>query len=290
MKTKLNTIVLILVFVTLSSMVMDTVHEYKTSSLCDAPLVGGHTGAPGETSCTGCHGGTANTGPGVLSFDLGGITQYIPNETYTGTITLKQPGINKFGFVSLALRNSNNTTTGTFSLIDTVRTRLFVDGSRNYVGHTPCGADANPADSTQWQFKWTAPDTNVGNITLFLGSIATNHDHATTGDNIYTASVALTPFTTSINEIPGVLTELNVYPNPVSDHLNITFQSHYTDALGIELFDINGRKVQLLKPEPVRKGTITKSFDIKEKGIAPGMYLIKITTGNRSVSKRISVI
>ena len=270
-------------------MVMDTVHEYKTSSLCDAPLVGGHTGAPGETSCTGCHGGTANTGPGMLSFDLGGVTQYVPNQTYTGTVKLKQTGVDKFGFVSLALMNSNNTTIGAFSLMDTIRTRLFVDGSRNYVGHTPCGADATPTDSLQWQFKWTAPATNVGNITLYLGSLATNHNHATSGDNTYTSSIVLTPSTTSINEIPGIVSELNVYPNPVSDHLSVSFQVHVSESVSIELVDINGRKIEVFRRELLSPGIIKKSIDIKDKNIKPGIYFMKVWVGDKFISKNISI-
>ncbi|MES2397510.1 MAG: choice-of-anchor V domain-containing protein [Bacteroidota bacterium] len=289
MKKKTNIIILLLVVITLSSMVMDTAHEYKTSSLCDAPLVGGHTGAPGETSCTGCHGGTANTGPGALSFDLGGVTQYAPNQTYTGTVKLNQTGVNKFGFVSLALQNTGNTTIGAFSLIDTVRTRLFVDGSRNYVGHTPCGADATPADSTQWQFKWTAPATNVGNITLYLGSLATNHNHATSGDNTYTSSIVLTPATTSIEEISGVLTELNVYPNPVSDYLSVSFQMHISEPVSIELVDINGRTIEVFKQESVSPGIIKKSIDIKDKNIKPGIYFMKVCVGDKFISKNISI-
>lgn len=289
MKIKPNIIILLLATITLSSMVMDKVHEYKTSSLCDAPLVGGHTGAPGETSCTGCHGGTANTGPGMLSFDLGGVTQYVPNQTYTGTVKLKQTAVDKFGFVSLALVNSNNTTIGTFSLIDTVRTRLFVDGSRNYVGHTPCGADVSPPDSTQWQFKWTAPATNVGNITLYLGSLATNHNHATSGDNTYTSSIVLTPSTTSINEIPGIVSELNVYPNPASDHLSVSFQAHISEAVSIELIDINGRKIEVFKRELLSPGIIKKSIDIKDKNIKPGIYFMKVCAGDKFISKKISI-
>lgn len=290
MKIKPNIIILLLATITLSSMVMDTVHEYKTSALCDAPLVGGHTGAPGETSCTGCHGGTANTGPGMLSFDLGGITQYVPNQTYTGTVKLNQTGVNKFGFVSLALQNTGNTTIGAFSLIDTARTRLFVDGSRNYVGHTPCGADATPADSILWQFKWTAPAANVGNITLYLGSLATNHNHATSGDNTYTSSIILTPAATSINEIPGIVSELNVYPNPVSDYLSLSFQMHISEIVSIELVDINGRNIEVFKWELMPPGIIKKSIDIKDKNIKPGIYFMKVWVGDKFISKNISIL
>nr|MCU0349090.1 hypothetical protein [Saprospiraceae bacterium] len=43
--------------------------SFLTEGPCDSPVIGGHTGAPGETGCDGCHAGTPNTGPGTLTLD-----------------------------------------------------------------------------------------------------------------------------------------------------------------------------------------------------------------------------
>ncbi|MBK7335015.1 MAG: hypothetical protein IPJ00_02130 [Saprospirales bacterium] len=125
---------------------------------CDSPLVGGHTGAPGETGCNGCHSGTSNTGPGTLALsweDTAGY--YVPGQVYVAVVAIEQTDRDKFGFVALALRDSDNTTVGQFSIDDTDRTRTFNDGPREYVSHTPCGADATPSGSLSWTFHWQAP-------------------------------------------------------------------------------------------------------------------------------------
>lgn len=186
---------------------------------CDSPLVGGHTGAPGETSCTGCHGGTANTGPGSLAITLSDTTLlYSPGETFDATVVMKQVGREKFGFVGLALKDAGNTTIGTFTIDDQARTRTFNDGSRKYVSHTPCGADAVPPDSLSWTFHWKAPATNVGNITLYLAGLAANHNHALSGDDTYTLTVHLVPDSIILgtkNPVAG--NRLRLWPNPVSE-------------------------------------------------------------------------
>ncbi|MBK8923464.1 MAG: hypothetical protein IPM81_18525 [Saprospirales bacterium] len=186
---------------------------------CDSPVVGGHAGAPGETSCTGCHGGTANTGPGSLTLTLGDTTLlYSPGETFDATVVMKQAGRDKFGFVGLALKDAGNTTIGTFTIDDMVRTRTFNDGPRKYVSHTPCGADAVPPDSLSWTFHWKAPATNVGNITLYLAGLVANHNHALSGDDTYTLTVHLVPDSTvSGVKDPASASSLRLWPNPASE-------------------------------------------------------------------------
>lgn len=162
---------------------------------CDSPVVGGHTGAPGETSCTGCHGGVTNTGPGSLQLALSDTTlRYSPGEIFDATVTMRQSGLNKFGFVGLALKDAGNTTIGAFTIDDIVRTRTFSDGPRKYVSHTPRGADASPPDSLSWTFHWKAPTTNMGNITLYIAGLAANHNHGLSGDFTYTLMVHLVVF------------------------------------------------------------------------------------------------
>ncbi len=103
--------------------------SFLSKGPCDSPLVGGHTGAPGETGCNGCHSGTSNTGPGTLALsweDTAGY--YVPGQVYVAVGAIEQTDRDKFGFVALALRDSDNTTVGQFSIDDTDRTRTFNDG------------------------------------------------------------------------------------------------------------------------------------------------------------------
>ncbi|MFN0015353.1 MAG: choice-of-anchor V domain-containing protein [Saprospiraceae bacterium] len=218
-----------------------------TAGPCDSPVVGGHTGAPGETSCAGCHGGMANTGPGSLTLTLSDTTLlYTPGETFDASVTLRQAGRDKFGFVGLALKDAGNTTIGTFTIDDTVRTRTFNDGPRKYVSHTPCGADAVPPDSLSWTFHWKAPATNVGNITLYLAGLAANHNHALSGDDTYTLTVHLVPDSIILGvQDPAAGSRLRLWPNPASEAVYFALEGANSGQMihQAEIWSATGRLV-----------------------------------------------
>jgi len=175
---------------------------------CSAALLGAaHSGAPGEVSCAGCHSGNPNSGPGSINYLIGnGTLSYSPGELYTILFSMEEDNVNQFGFQTVALKASNNTNVGTFSLTDTDETRLIEDdhngSDRIYVGHTICGADTDTLGVKQWIFNWLAPDTDIGDIDFYLASLATNHDHSTSGDHTYTQVITL-----SYNE--GIIGDLN---------------------------------------------------------------------------------
>lgn len=287
-KTSLVITLFVIVFISVNWTV------YRNSDVnapCDAPLVGGHTGAPGETSCTGCHGGTDNTGPATLTFNIGGgITQYTPGQVYSCTVGISQSGVDKMGFSCLALRDFNNTTIGTFTLTDPLRTRAYLDGIRNYVSHKPCAADASTVGVNQWSFDWQAPATNVGNITLYLGALASNHNHATTGDSPYTRSVTLTPATASgVNEIINEITNATVFPNPSSDNFVISFNNLSSNKIEMTLYNLQGKKVKTLRIGSYSKGIVKQEFSVKDLDIESGIYFIKISVANKQLIQKLII-
>lgn len=247
---------------------------------CDAPLVGGHTGAPGETACNGCHPGTLNSGAATFTFNLGTAT-YVPAQTYTGTVRINQPGIAKFGFSALALKDSNNTTIGAFNLIEAIRTRTYTDGPRKYVSHTPCGADS--ANSNSWIFTWTAPSTNVGNITLYAGLLASDHSHSLSGDFSYTKSLTLTPAGgVGIKETENDI-RYNIYPNPVTDVLHIQFDgSAAATAYEINLFNSIGKLLYSLSGNTV-------NIKLNTSGLDAGVYYLKIKQNNNITGRTVII-
>ena len=172
---------------------------------CSAPWLGAsHSGAPGEVSCTGCHSGSANSGPGNINYLIGnGISTYSPNELFAIVFSMDEEDVNQFGFQTVALKSSNNSNAGTFSLTDEENTRLMSGMGRSYVGHTVCGADVDPPGSIQWSFNWQAPGSDVGNINFYLSSLATNHNHSTSGDHTYTQAITLSYNDVILGDING---------------------------------------------------------------------------------------
>lgn len=282
-----KTIVILTVFISIIILCSWTINN--SGSPCDAPLVGGHTGAPGETSCAGCHAGTDNSGSATITYSIaGGVTQYIPGQVYSFTVSINQTGIDKMGFSCLALKNSNNTTIGNFQLTDAIRTRAYTDGPRNYVSHKPCAADVISLGFNEWSFNWQAPPTNEGNITIYLGALASNHNHATSGDFTYTRSLTLTPATVSgINAIEANKIAFSIFPNPISDVFEVSTPTE-TELTDFKIMDVNGRLVNNLSSELI-VGKYTYSYSAKKLGLNSGVYFVKLGSNNSQSYKKLIV-
>lgn len=162
----------------------------------------GYTNAPGEANCTqsGCHAGSLNTSGTNYNkiylssnFTGGG---YIPDSTYTITISAKHTGINKWGFQVTPLLSSNNDPAGAISVSSSRvqrYTRVFSGKTREYAGHTNSGTSSVATDSTAWVFTWKAPSSNVGKIKFYVALNSANNDANTSGDAIYAKVFEISP-------------------------------------------------------------------------------------------------
>ncbi len=99
-----------------------------------------------------------------------------------------------------------------------------------------------------------------------------------------------TPFTT-----PGIfavaikepdLLQINLYPNPATDILQVEFTQNIRYAAVISLFTLNGSKVmeRTLAPGDNTSGSINLA------GIEPGLYVVKINYGPYNISRIVVII
>ncbi len=259
---------------------------------CSAPLLGAsHSGAPGEVSCTGCHSGSANSGPGNINYLIGnGTSTYSPNELFAIVFSMDEEDVNQFGFQTVALKSSNNSNAGTFSLIDEENTRLMSGMGRTYVGHTVCGADVDPPGSIQWSFDWQAPGSDVGDINFYLSSLATNHNHSTSGDYTYTQMLTL-----AYKENLGVLDDegytrmandfqlLNVYPNPFNAITTLNFALPFDFQVSIKVYTLQGKEVATIVNNRLNTGYHSLVWNASSQ--SSGLYIVKMVPGNFNTQK-----
>ncbi|MFN2394239.1 MAG: choice-of-anchor V domain-containing protein [Bacteroidales bacterium] len=154
----------------------------KNSS--QAPI--GRTGAPGDGTCGDCHSGGSYTGQILFELGDGTITEYTPGETYTIAFTgdFNAP---RFGFSVTAL-NANDDPAGDFAVLNDDNTyKAVAANDRQYIGHK------NANDNNEWEFEWTAPSSDVGNITFYYVINAANGDNGTGGDYIELGATSLAP-------------------------------------------------------------------------------------------------
>ena len=65
--------------------------------------------------------------------------------------------------------------------------------------------------------------------------------------------------------------EVNIYPNPAKDHVNITFTPHFGDRLNLSLYDLHGRIIQS-NHKVIGEGSIKLSI----KDIPAGVYILQL--------------
>jgi uncharacterized protein (TIGR03437 family) len=162
--------------------------EHRATAFSGGPDPG-LTGAPGESTCSACHGG----GPpgGVLTIE--GLPQnYTAGQQIVVTVRLNQAGRGRFGFELTAI-GGNGQSAGTIELTEPQRTQLknsFAGPPRVYVEHTFAGI-APQSGQGLWTFRWTAPATSVGPVTFYVAGNAANGTGSTDGDSIYTTNVSV---------------------------------------------------------------------------------------------------
>ena len=75
-----------------------------------------------------------------------------------------------------------------------------------------------------------------------------------------------------------------IYPNPVSEYLNITFQTTQKSAIGITIINQQGLILSTTKTTSRTGDKWSETLDISS--YKPGVYLLKITIDGKSYTQR----
>ena len=94
---------------------------------------------------------------------------------------------------------------------------------------------------------------------------------------------------TTLDEDNKVLNNVKVYPNPVTEQLNLTFLVNKDSNVTIMIMDVLGNEVATLFSERLQAGQQNHSFNIASK-LSSGFYFVRLIVGTETVIKRISVL
>lgn len=255
---------------------------------------------PNFTNCTYCHSGAAvNSGTANIGFDLGGAELgYVPDSTYTITLSVQKAGMEAAGFQFIALQNNNqNNSPGVITLTDPTRMQI-VDvnnphaqgcsiSQKKWVEHEYAGILSNTAGLSQWSFLWKAPSTDVGTISFYFAGLESNYNLGDDGDFVYTRSASAPFLPSSIQSLHDISHQVLVYPNPTVLELFV----EVTDAIAwekIELIDLNGRVAK----NYTSNGLIFngKNLQLDLLGIQSGIYILSLQSDKYQVNKRVLVL
>lgn len=97
-------------------------------------------------------------------------------------------------------------------------------------------------------------------------------------DNIEVSTVLST-------DEPEVFKQLQVFPNPAAQNINLAFHLESSEDAVLELVDITGK---VLRVERLGKLAIGEHLiELERNGIANGVYLVKLRSGNASSTTRV---
>lgn len=269
--------------VVLSFTILFSLISFQLYTNAGGPTYGVAGEPPLNETCNvgGCHTGSPlNSGSGSTSIicldSLGNIvTSYIPNHTYTIKLRISEGNKTRYGFEAIVLRGigTNSTAVGTMIITSPDSTQLFGPSNRKNITHKLAGIDFATNIGT-WQFNWKAPSGNFGTAIVYAAFNATNRSNSSSGDVIYTNSLAIGG--TGISGVPYETnaTILSYFPNPVTSSLQLNF----SDDATIKVYNLYGdiMKSQTVAPNP--------TIDVSD--LKPGIYLLKIISFKETITFR----
>jgi len=148
----------------------------------------GYSGAPadGNRTCTTCHSGTNNSGPGGVA--IAAPSTYAPGSVVPVSVSLSNlQSPNGNGFQMAAFNGTNQILSGWTS------TDTFTSVSSNRVNHTRAGNK-----SSSWFAYLTTPSTPT-KFTLYTAGLDGNGNGGTSGDRTYTTSHPMSAGTVNLS-------------------------------------------------------------------------------------------
>jgi hypothetical protein len=260
-----------------------------TSNIIQPPAGSTGDASPANTCArAGCHASfpiqnpgvgdvTINIGVGTPATPLDASFEYVPGTLYSLEFLINRASA-RYGF-EVSAANAALAQAGTFALTDATHTSLSSAFNRSYVGHKSASTFHN------WGFNWTAPAAGTGPVTIYYAYNRANGDGTPFNDSIYKSSVTIQEMATGIKDISKVLSELNIFPNPVSNQFSLSFDLKEANRVSSRIYSLDGKVCKELLNEKVSEGSFNQSFDIA--GIPAGVYLVQLNVGESSVTRKI---
>ena len=88
------------------------------------------------------------------------------------------------------------------------------------------------------------------------------------------------------NYIENEIIDFNLFPNPNSGHLNIVFNSNYSQNINLSIHNLIGEVIFLEKLRS-QEGQFRKAIDLTNK--PNGIYILNITTNNKNINQKIVI-
>jgi len=298
--------------ITVLSLIIAIVLIYKDAQTFMSRGFGESTGAPIKSgtytffanfkgcNVTGCHFGNDLNKPGgnLEIFTNIPNSGWEPNTEYEVALKVTYPNTDVFGFQFTAWGDVDSVTVGDIGPRDSsvgITESTVFDFSNTPVGKLKYATHVSPAiypksvlaenaGEKWWSFTWKSPAIQNQNITFFATANASNGNGQITGDNIYKTSLSIgngSPLSVAHH---SQIASFNVFPNPVTDKLNIDINTVSAQKTEVNLYNIEG-KIVLSKKLNGANNYINEVLDCSS--LNKGIYFLSAKSGNETKTLRV---
>ena len=224
---------------------------------------GDYTGSPGDSGfdCYDCHDFQSRSLVPTITTDIPG-SGYALGQTYTLTVSTSSSGANSWGFELTAEKDSDNSNVGVFDVTTSTGSPQLI------VGGTSVTHDGD--SNSSWEFEWTAPATDEGDITFYAAVLA--------GAGGGSGNDEVVLISETVGATLGVKDEdmlvFDIYPNPSNQFVTIQLPVGLLSS-SVKLFDYSGRNI---------KSAIINRFNnqLDLSDVSQGIYFVKINSDGKT--------
>lgn len=234
-----------------------------------------------------------------ISYQIGTGTSVVETYTFTESFaygnnknfTFNQKAIVNTGIYTMTLKTIINSVDGQSSSYPfTINTKPALDLGPDTVrvddiANHPYRINSNISNVS---YNWTkaGSSTTLGTeASILVSAYAKYFLTVTNGIGCNAKDSVVVTSLTDVQQISGTDTKVYLFPNPVSEELNIRIESENVDSYTVELISPLGQIVNNLRTEPT-----ANFFDkINVNGLTPGVYLIKVSNAKGSAVFKVIV-
>lgn len=132
-------------------------------------------------------------------------------------------------------------------------------------------------------------DTRVNKPAYLKNGVKVNFIPFKPGNDSFFGNTTIMGIPKSQPDGDKILNNVKVYPNPISDYLNLTYSITRGANVTIKIMDVLGNEITTLFAERLPEGEHSNSFSISSR-ITSGFYFIRVSVGSEIITKRISVL
>lgn len=236
--------------------------------------------------------GSVNVMEILVATGIGEGTGSITGKIYDENLTTKGPGNQMGGSATTALSTLTGYDAITFgapiaisnaNFFASVESPAMGGSGQDTLAILSTVAGCSSTDSLSWNFHTVSPASAAA--VLGGGWSSVNVDFGANLDLLIFPVVDITTSTGSISK--NDLTLMAAFPNPAANEITINFGLNKAGDAEIEIFDVTGKRVNVIKMENLQVGSHNTKVDLST--LNAGVYMYSVKSANAKMFSKFTV-